>query len=310
MSPKELTSALVAGLLSSGVFFLVFAIGLGFPFMFLPTLPLLTLGLSGRRRVASAALLCAALLIGTVLSASAGLVYAILLASPACYLANQSLRWRERDGKPEWMPIGLILANLTAFACGVLALIGLYYATSGGSLPAVLAQNIREAFSDMEADYGEVIDMLADRWSFLVFAVTIWMWGLTLYAHGWLAHRALKRRHVLTRPSFAIEPFTMPVWMLGLLGIAGLASLVGSESMSFLGKAALVALMLPYFFSGAQLMHAASHGWPNRQLLLFFIYFMIVSQFWPALAVSITGLWHQLKNLNKYLSGSGTSSKS
>ena len=48
---KDFTSALIAGLLSSGLFLVVFGIGLGFVFMFLPTLPLFFTGLGKSPRL-------------------------------------------------------------------------------------------------------------------------------------------------------------------------------------------------------------------------------------------------------------------
>ncbi len=80
--------------------------------------------------------------------------------------------------------------------------------------------------------------------------------------------------------------FAMPGWMLALLAICALASLIGSESMSFLGKSTLISLMLPYFFLGAALLQETSKTWPSRRFFLFFIYFIIFAQFWPALILA------------------------
>ena len=65
-------------------------------------------------------------------------------------------------------------------------------------------------------------------------------------------------------------------------------------------------MMLPYFFLGCTLMHRACKTWPSSRFFIFFIYFLIFTQFWPVLILAFLGLWHQIKSL----SGGGTWSKS
>ncbi|MBY0407462.1 MAG: hypothetical protein K2Q01_07200, partial [Rickettsiales bacterium] len=125
-----------------------------------------------------------------------------------------------------------------------------------------------------------------------------WLWCIMLYAHGWLATRMLAKKGRALRPDFAVSTFPIPLWMLQLLAICALASLIGSDSMRFLGKASLISLMLPYFFLGAAVLREMTGNWPNPRFFLFFVYFMVFTQFWPALIVAALGMWRQIKLLS------------
>lgn len=296
--PKELASALIAGLLASGLFLVVFGIGLGFVFMFLPTLPLFFLGLSKPPQPTHIAIGIAALLISLIAGLASALLFLVFLGLPTWYLAKKSMvSLPSPAGGTAWYPIGLIIMDLTLYACGLIALMTIYYSGQEGGLPLLMSQNVREAFSGLETEYGGIIEQMAGNWAFLMFPVTIWLWGLILYAHIWIANRVLVRRNANIRPDMAIDSFTMPAWMLTLLVICALASLIGSTSMSFLGKSVLLSLMLPYFFSGCAQMHQATRNWPSYRFFIFFVYFMVVTQFWPALILSAFGLWQQIKDL-------------
>lgn len=304
---KTLPAALLAGLLSSGLFMVVFALGLGFLFLFLPTLPLLTLGLRGQFSTALLASFLASLIIGLAAGPASGVLYLLTLGLPSWHISRQSLRWKvDEGGQPRWFPLGAVFTSLSLAACTLIALMTLFYATQPENLPQLLSQNVQEAFSELRDDYGEVIDMLAGSGSFLIFSTTTWLWGLALYGHAWLVNRALVRKRLQQRPDFALTSFLLPTWMLSLLIIAAFASMAGGESLSFLGKSVLLILLFPYFLLGVSLMHETSKTWPNRGFLLFFIYVAIFAQFWPALILSGVGLWHQIKRL----SWAGTSSTS
>lgn len=303
---KALIVSLIAGLLSAGLFLIIFGIGLGFIFMFLPTLPLLSLGLSRDASLTIISSATASVIIAAVAGLPVGILFMLFLGFPCWYMVDRALR--SHNG--QWFPVGIIFLHLTIAACVAVAVVALYYHDVPGGLPAMVSKDIHEAFSDVDGEYAEVIDTLASQWSFLVFSITTWLWALALYAHGWLATRALNQKRQQLRPDFAIHPFPMPNWMFSLMAIAALASLIGSESMSFVGKSTLISLMLPYFLLGAQVMHSASQTWPSRRFFLFFIYFSIFAQFWPAMILSGVGLYTHIKSINKHLSGDGSSSKS
>ncbi|NBO18618.1 MAG: hypothetical protein EBV03_05200 [Proteobacteria bacterium] len=288
--------ALLAAAVSAVLFLAVFGVGLGFGFMFLPTLPLFFTGFSHGPRAVRRAVLVAALPIWLLMGAAGGTVYLLLLALPALYICQEALRPGHEPG--QWQKLGTIWLHLTLAACVLVAAITGYYWGQEGGLPGLLATTIRSAFEGLEDEYGELIERAAVQWSFLIFPVTIWLWGMLLFAHGWLAHRWVRKRGMPLRPEFSIGEFFIPAWMLQLLAICALATLIGSESMRFLGKACLLSLMLPYFFAGAATLRRVSATWPNGGFFMFFIYFMVFTQLWPALILSMVGLWRQIKDLS------------
>lgn len=305
---KPLISALTTGLLSSGLFILVFGSGLGFMFMFLPALPLFFLGLSPKHPMMRLAIVFATVPIGLVGGLAALLLFLVFLALPTWYFSSKALLCAkgEEKGSVIWYPLGAIILNLSLYACCLVAAMTWYYHSAEGGLPALLSQNIRDAFVGLENDYGDIIERMATHWSFLMFPVTIWLWGILLYAHAWLANRLLAKPKQQLRPDMVVQSFTIPSWMLSLLLICALATLIGSPSMRFLGKSTLLTLMLPYFFLGCTLMHRACKNWPSSRFFLFFVYFLVFTQFWPVMILAAMGLWQQIKDL----SGSGSWSKS
>jgi hypothetical protein len=296
---KDLISSLIAGIVSAGLYLLVMSLGLGFFFMFLPTLPILLTGLGRSPRLALYATLAATFTLTLVIGFASAFVFLIFLGLPAWYIADHALRWRNTaEGERQWYPLGLVFTYLTLYACATVAGLTFYYAGEEGGIQGMLTKGMHQTFADMEAQYGDLITAVISQWSFLIFSMTVWLWALALYAHAWFAQRMLASREKSRRPDMAITVFAMPSWMLSLMAICGLASLIGSPTTQFLGQSTLLSLLLPYFLLGAAVMHAASKTWPTRRFLLFFIYFMVFAQFWPALALSGVGLWHQIKRLS------------
>jgi len=291
---------IATGLLAGSLFVLMAAIGLGFVFLFLPTLPLFYLGLGKNSEKLSIAIGVASMIIALSMGLPMGLLFLIFLGFPVSYVSKHSLRRRVQGTQVQWLPVGNIIISLMLYGCGLVAFIALYYMSQDTSLPKILSANIHTAFADLGDDYSDVIETLSGELSFLTFPVTLWLWAILLYGHAWLANRLLTRRGASLRPDFSVQIFTIPGWMLSLLGICALASLIGSESVSFLGKSTILSLMLPYFFLGISLMHNACKALPSRRILLFFVYFMIVSQFWPALILAAVGLWHQVKSMGMH----------
>lgn len=317
MLNKQAKAVILAALLSSGLFVAVLSLGLGFLFLFLPTLPLFSAGLGKRPQDAFQAAGLAALIIAALTSFTMAAIFLLLFALPVWYMCHTALMAHDitlgeaLDGLQLrlWFPIGISMLHVTLYGCALLALVTASFSLQGTTLPHLLASDIAKQLADMEKTYGLDMDISAEQLAFMVCGFIGWLWCAGLWSHGWLANRALAKRQLSRRPTLAIAPFFMPPWMLTLLGLCALASLAGGESLAFLGRASLIMLLLPYFFLGTSLLHHFTSGWPNRRFLLFFIYFCILTQFWPALLLSGAGLWHQIKTLNKHLSAGGTSSR-
>lgn len=306
---KEMQSALLAGIISAALFIIVYAIGLGFIFMFLPTLPLFFAGLQNGASVVMRGGAVSAIIILLAVGVASSFVYMLVLWLPAWHIVNGTMRYKLSDDESRlWFPMGAIMANLSLYAVTFIGFMVVYYSNESGGLPGMLSTHLASSIEELQVDYGEAMGMMARQWAFLIFPITIWLWAFCLYGHVWLATRLLQQKGRAVRPDVAITPFCMPGWVLYLLAVSALASLIGGTSMQFLGKSALIILLLPYFFSGIAHIHAASQTWPSRRFLLFFIYFSIFAQIWPALCIAAVGLWQQLKTLNKHLPRGGSSS--
>lgn len=310
ISKHTISISLLPALTSSGIFLLMLAIGLGFPFLFLSLLPIFSVGLGKNPRYAMEATLIASAVIVMLTGAlSLGVMFVFFLGLPAwyfCYLARHALLFGEHK---IWYPVGNIIAQLSVYACVLIGMAVVYYASETGGITAVVSAKIREAFTAMPAEYEGMVNTLADHWNFMLFSMLAWMWGAALYGHAWLANRRLVKTGKAQRESLAVTVFAMPGWMLYLLFVAALASLIGSESMRFAGKACFTTLLLPYFFLGLAIIHRSSNQWPNRRFFLFFIYLMIASQLWMMAIVAGIGVVSHLLQINKRLSSGQISPK-
>lgn len=289
---------IAAAFMATLLFFVVTLLGLGFLFFFLPSLPLFYAGLQrGQKVTFAAAALSTLMLAASTGSAVVGATFFVLIAMPSCYIVRLSLQSGE-DGAP--FRLGHIWFNLTLYACCAMALMTGFYAFQDENLPQIMSRMVVNAFASFPVEYAPVVDGLASR-SFLILSITVWLWAIALYAHAWLANSWLIRQGKEVRSHMAFEPFTLPNWIFSLIAICALASLIGGESMRFLGKTLLIILAMPYFFLGAAHVHKSSADSPNRKFFLFLLYFLVAAQLWPALCIAAWGFWQHLKSANKHL---------
>ena len=139
--PQAIGFAVLAGLISSTLFL---ALSSGAPGMVLLAyfvqLPLLfvglSLGLAASVIAAAGAILVCSLIAGLV---AAGM-FALVQAVPAVVVVRQALLSRRQDGKVEWYPLGLVLAQLAALAALGIATAFVLLLGEPGGLQGVLAQ--------------------------------------------------------------------------------------------------------------------------------------------------------------------------
>lgn len=307
------TPAIAGGVLSATLYFASFALGLGFLFLFIPTLPIFWLALSRTDSTGLHASLIATVILALIASPAHAIVYLFLLALPSFYMAHESLRRGQFENNVVWFPLTVIITRLTAIFCFLLLAITLYYAHNEGGLPAMVAERLAEAltviFAEIPEANSEIIKAAAVNMSFLVFPVTAWMWLLSIYLHGWFINRELVRRNLSIRPNFRIPPFPPQNWLITLLLITAIASIIGGPSLVFWGKASLITLLLSHFLLGLALIHTRAKNLPNISLLLFCLYFLLLMQPWITLVVAAYGAFYHIRLLNKYLSAGGSSSK-
>lgn len=318
--PKQLVRILITALLSGSIFSIIFNAGLDFILLFLSTIPLFSVGLSGDTRAAIRAGLLATIPIFILTSSFyAVIMFFVIFALPCWYMCSASLNYYDikiNSGIHSlrlWYPIGLLTVYLAIYGCFFLAIITAVFATSDTNLPQHIILMIQNEMENLSKDYGldkSSIYASPQNKSFLLTGITAWIWCILLLGHAWIVNNTLVKKNLAKRFSFAIYPFVIPSWLLTLIGICALASLIGGESMQFLGKTSLVILMFPYFVQGTAMIHVNTVKWPNRRFFLFFMYFITLVSLWTGLLIAGIGLWHHIKTLNKHLSSDGNSSKS
>jgi hypothetical protein len=308
---KSFAPALVAGVVSALLYIVVFTFGLGFLFLFLPTLPLFWLGLGKNSRESLHAMLIATVVLVLFTNPlNAIFLYLLCLGLPAWYIAHEALKRGRRGDKVVWFPMTAIFARLTMVFSFFLLGVTLYYHNVEGGLPGMIAPRISTAFSllssEVDKQTQQTLEAAAPGLAFLVFAVSAWMWCACLYLHAWATNRELIRQKRNIRPSMAIKSFPPPNWMISLLLISACASLIGSPSLAFWGKASLIILLFPYFLLGTSLLNERTKKTEYRYFILFFSYFLMAMLLWPVFILSGYGFIYHLILINKYLSAGGT----
>lgn len=300
----QISSSAVAGLSAGALFFLVGVLHLGFLFMLLPALPLFYIGLSQGMRPMVTATTIATLCILPIGGLGGVLFFLVFAAWPSLQLARDALANRKADAMlgdnkmtiRQWYPLGMSFVKM---AC-VISLVTLFtcvFLVEGPSVDEQLQNNVREGVQQLEPELQEVMVGLTSTMSFAVIAMSLWLWMLLVYLHGWIAHKMLEKRGTNLRPGFGISAFIMPGWMLQALTLAGVASLFGSANLAFAGKVSLIVLLLPYFLLGMALIHDKVRNSPSGGVILFMLYFFLMAQAWPMLAIAGYGVWHHCREM-------------
>ncbi len=290
---------------------------LGSVFALLSSIPLFAIGLSTSHKAALKTSALAAILIFLLTkNIRIAALFFFILALPSWYICYVVLRYYDIKLAPPlpslrlWYPVGLVTLAAAIYGNTLLAIITAIFSAQEVNLPQYLFQNIQQNILPMIKDSDVDLNAITQDISFIMCSISVWLWCSILLASAWLTNNMLVKKNLAKRPNLAITPFPMPYWLLSLMAIWALASLIGGESMRFLGKSSLIILLLPYFFQGAALLHTNSKNWHNRRFFLFFIYLSIIIFVWPALIIAGSGVWMHIKTFNKHLSSGGNSSKS
>lgn len=316
--PKQMLAIFITALLSSGIFLIIVRANLDYILLFLSTMPLFSDGLSKEpKRTLEAGALATFIIAVLTFSFLPAALFFLIFALPCWYICHLVSHYRDiklNPGLPAtriWYPIGLLTLHLAIYGCALLAITTAFFATRDTNLPQLLSKIIQDTITILNKDYKIELDIIepgiaiADL-TFMLCGFSIWFWALILLGHAWVVNNALVKKNLAKRPNLIVTPFYMPYWLLTFMGICALASLIGGESMRFLGKSSLIILLLPYFFQGTAILHINSRNWPNRWFFLFLFYFSIAILLWPALVVAGVGLWHHIKSFNKHLSSNGS----
>jgi len=301
--PHPIALAALAGLISSGLFLSLLT---GLPgmvlFAYFVQLPLFVIGLSLGLASSMIAVAGGVLVSGLIAGAVSAVIYGVVQGLPALFVVRQALLSRAQDGRVEWYPLGPLLAQLSLIGAAALSLAFLVSLSQPGGLRGAVEALLVGAMRE----FGVVTPEAAapagfDRYLFLFPGLMAASW-LVMVVVNFLAGQAIAvRLHWNRRPSPDFDGLELPWWLLPVLGAAAILSLLGGEGPGFLGRAALIVLVVPYGFLGLAVLHVLAKRWSHPGLALVLIYGGIVVLGWPLLGVLLLGFIEDWAGLRRRL---------
>jgi len=273
---------IICGILSGGLFSAVAAnAGSGILVLFLPVLPLASVGLSLSARHCFFAALAACITIAFLSDVGYILFFVLFIVFPLLHFVRKLLLWRDGEAEREWYPVLAAIAEITLMSAGIFMTLALTLVHSEHmQLKTVVAEALSAQLNNDQLDnadpnIGHFLKLLADQWSFLVFAAASWVWVLLFYAFVVMANTLLTVRKIALRPSLALAPEGLPVWLPAILMICAVLAFLGQGNDRFAGETVFLIMLLPYFLSGVASVHKVSLAWSGRKLWLVLFYLLL-----------------------------------
>ncbi len=260
-------------------------------------LPILIAALGWTRKTGLIAALIASVSVALVLSARAGMVFAVGVALPAWWFAHLALLSRETEDDVEWYPLGRVLAAvaLTSAALTVfgMVLVGGDYA----SLVAVFETAVEsfrsrnaEVFAQLGASGVETSE-IARLMALVAPSISAAIGVLTSSVLLWIAGRLVLMSGRLPRPWPDLASVAIPTTVLVVFAATALASFLPDGMPALAARTTAAALAMAYALQGLSTIHAISRGFSARGLLLGALYtVLIVMPGWPVLALAAIGV--------------------
>jgi len=313
---------LLYGLASALPLLIAFSVPNGVLFMLLVPLPLflsgLSMGLAAVTLSTATACLALSLMIAAAamrMSGSLALALAdgagmfigtgITLGVPIIVLVRQALFNRTaQDGSVEWYPAGLLVTWLTGAGLFLLAftLVSLLWFASGPSLEAIFASQLSDALRlvlpTVEDAHLQEAAAAAARYGL---GIGLDSWLMVIAANGILAQGVLGRFGRNLRPAPDITQLDLPTWLGLALAAAVLVAWLAPGDVGFLALSLAIVLVVPFFFAGLAVVHAACRHRGSRAIMLIIFYLILVLFFWPATLVAGLGLLDQTIGLRRRL---------
>lgn len=221
----------------------------------------------------------------------------VTLAAPVVVLVRQALLSRRTaDGGVEWYPSGLLVTWLTGVGIGLLAFSAFSVLSfgEGKGIRAAFAARLSEAMSLAMPDMPqEKLAEAAQSIAPIGLGVGVDIWLLLLAVNGILALGVLRRYGRNLRPAPDIATLELPGWLALALAGAALLALLGEGDLAFLAGSLVFVLLLPFFFAGLAVVHAAMRLHRARATMLVIFYLILVFFTWPAAFVTGIGLFDQ-----------------
>lgn len=318
--------ALLFGFASALPLLVAFSAAGGVLFMLLVPLPLFLSGLSmgATAVVVSTATACLTLSLMVATAASrvsdsltvgladgAGMFIgtAITLGLPVVVLVRQALLSRSaEDGSMEWYPAGLLVMWLTGAGLVLLAfsLTSLLWFGGGPSVEAIFTGQLADALRLVLPDVEEAqLQEAAAATAQIGLGAGLDSWLMVIAANGILAQGVLGRFGRTLRPAPDIAQLELPNWLGLALAATALVALLAPGDVGFIARSLVMLLLLPYFFAGLAVVHAACRNRGARTLMLILFYLILVLFAWPAALVAGLGILDQTIGLRRRLLAAG-----
>lgn len=282
---------------------------------FLAPLPSFIAGLGWGAPSALVAALTASSVIGIVLGGVwPALVFLLSQGLPIVILCHLALLHRPTEasgedstGTAEWYPIGRLVGAIAIIA-GSLSVMSLFLL--GGDLNevrAALRDTIEKVFAQDLAALrdqplsSQDIDALADLGLFLLPAAsaTSWLAGFSL--NLWLAGRVTYASGHLVRPWPDLAAMTFPPGMLIGLVIALAFTFVLPGYPKLISSGFAGALLFAYMLMGLAIIHYITRGKPQRPLILWGVYFLLlIFNSWMAALIALLAIIEPISPLKRW----------
>ncbi len=314
--------ALLYGLASALPLLIAFSEPRGVLFMLLASLPLflsgLSMGLAAVTLSAVTACLTLSLMIAVAATQITGSLAvgladgvgmfidtAITLGLPAIVLVRQAMLNRTTDdGSLEWYPAGLLVMWLTGAGLLLLtfSMASLLWFGTGASLEAIFTGQLADALRLVLPDVEEArLQEAAAATAQIGLGAGLDSWLMVIAANGILAQGVLGRFGRNLRPAPDITQLDLPTWLGLALAATASVALLAPGDIGFFARSLVMVLLLPYFFAGLAVVHAACRNRGARTVMLTIFYLILVLFAWPAALVTGLGLLDQMIGLRRRL---------
>lgn len=314
--------ALLYGLASAIPMLIALGAPGGVLFMLLVPLPLFLSGLSmgPSAAILSAAAACLALSLMITVSAaqiSGSLAFAladgvgmfigtaISLGVPVVVLVRQALLSRTTDdGSVEWYPPGPLVMWLTGIGLLLLvsSLLSFLLFAAGPSLEAIFTDQMSEVLRQLLPEVEEPqLQEAAAAAAQIGLGAALDSWLVVIAANGIMAQGVLRRFGRNLRPAPDITELELPQWLGLALAATAVVALLAPGDVGFVARSLLMVLLLPYFFAGLAVVHAACRNRGPRTIMLILFYLILVLFAGSAALVAGLGLLDQTIGLRRRL---------
>ena len=295
-----LTVAMVAGVLTSGLYLSVTGGPAYLLLQYLTQLPLFLVGL-GLGFVPTLLSSCVALAVALITDLTLGLVFVVGYIGPTLLVTHRALLNRSAAGRVlEWYPAGRMLSEITMYVLLTFCLALLWFGSEEGGLAGVIERSMTSLLSALGNEVAQgTIDVLR-RYLFVIPGLMGVSWIMMVAVNGVFAQWLLASYGRNLRPSPAFSEVKVPRWLSYGLILSALVAFWGEGSLAFSGGSIMMILMTPFFFQGIGVVHQWSRRSASSKLILVAFYLFMVLLQWPILLVVGVGVADEWMNFRRH----------